>query len=992
MFFDPQPRLPSPTLTSQPSPPPPCLRRFASSSIPPKLSASSSSLPVAMPSHSDHCFSFFASFLRRGLPSVALSVRYASSSSVGLPMDPARVLRTLLSSRQFTKASQVFLSFTSPSISDPSLLDSMLLCYCKLRDLPRAQSLFNSIIQLGTLPSLASYGTLLRLLCVKEQSSHALSLFFRMAKAGVLPPASSYHVLITRLCSEGYLNEACFLFDVMLGDGIRPSLPLLKFLTYGFCKWHRMLEAERVFRLMKSHGFVLDRKLCTAMIHGYFREGRISLALDLFKELKERIDCEPDVCLYTTMIHGFLKFNFVDEGWELFHEMVGCGLQPNVVTFNTMISWYCKNSDVDSALALLDTMKSYGLTPNLHCYTAVITALCRAKRLVEVEKWFEKMLDCGLIPDDRMFQLLIKNLPFDHMSWTMGKVLDHLSRNGCNISVSRFVRLCTSDSDEELQREVRLLFDEMAGNNIISLKVVLHILLGSVCSLGKFNIAHLLMENMVDHGSAPSISHYNFLMTCLCKEDRIDDAYSLLCLMRSRGVLPDLATHSIVINFHCKRGDIDLALIAFDEMIQQGFRLPVDVYNSIIRSLCKAGRMMEAQLTFDRMLQAGIMPDKGIYTALINGYSKMGKIVDARYLFDEMVCRDIRLSSHAYNALINGLVKTNMFRMAGKYLHMMLENGFVPDTVLYNMLINQFFKKGDVRFGLDLFALMVRNQVEPDIITFGAVINGICRNVSRHEKMKLSLAVKLEEARCLLFKLLSRNTIVPGKLTQNVRCGTTKEKIELAIEYILHLPDVGLVPDLYIYTGMINGFCRANMRNNVNALIDSMDKAGVVINHVACTILIGAHINSGEIDCATELFNQMNRNGCMADNVTLDTLIKGYSIAERGMEALSLFYMMRKRGFFPSKSSCHRLLDCLCLSHASDLAFRLFEEMVLLGYMEEESLQAAHKTFDVMLKRGKTPDNEAKKQLLNVCYKHGEYDLAFVIDKNIPVYEVLPEG
>ncbi|KAH7688334.1 Pentatricopeptide repeat-containing protein [Dioscorea alata] len=194
--------------------------------------------------------------------------------------------------------------------------------------------------------------------------------------------------------------------------------------------------------------------------------------------------------------------------------------------------------------------------------------------------------------------------------------------------------------------------------------------------------------------------------------------------------------------------------------------------------------------------------------------------------------------------------------MAGKYLHMMLEDGFVPGTVLYTMLINQLLKKGDVRFELDLIALMVRNQVEPDLITFGAVISGVCRNVSRHEKMELSLAVKLEEARCLLFKLLSRNTIVPEKLTQNIRCGTTKEKIELAGEYILHLLDVGLVPDLRIYNGMINGFCRANMRNNVNALIDSIDKAGVVLDQVACTILMGAHINSGEIDRATELFTR----------------------------------------------------------------------------------------------------------------------------------------
>ncbi|XP_039134895.1 uncharacterized protein LOC120272198 [Dioscorea cayenensis subsp. rotundata] len=195
-----------------------------------------------MPSHSDHCFSFFASLLRRGLPSVALSVRYASSSSVGLPMDPARLLRTFLSSCRFTKASQVFLSFTSLSISDPSLLDSMILYYCKLRDLPQAQSHFKSIIQLETLPSLVSYGTLLRLLCVKEQLSHSLTGFLHgqswCSPACILLSCFDYSVVL-----RGYLNEACFLFDVMLGDSIRPSLPLLKSLAYGFLQ-----KAENVGR------------------------------------------------------------------------------------------------------------------------------------------------------------------------------------------------------------------------------------------------------------------------------------------------------------------------------------------------------------------------------------------------------------------------------------------------------------------------------------------------------------------------------------------------------------------------------------------------------------------------------------------------------------------------------------------------------------------------------------------------------------------------
>ncbi|KAK8951726.1 Pentatricopeptide repeat-containing protein [Platanthera zijinensis] len=956
--------------------------------------------------------SLLGSLARRGLLSAACNVleRIITSSSsieaaaaldyalsLGVPIDHGRILRSLVSAGQLLKADALFIhSAKETSPADPVLLNSMIECYCKLGKLSAAETYLEELFRIGHYPTARAYIASLRARCAEKKYVEAFNLFCTMAaQEGILPPLSTYNLMISSLCSIGCLDHARFMFDFMFNLGLQLTPRSYKCLVYGLSKHGRVLEAEDVCRKMESRDFWMDRALCTSLIYGYQKEGRMGLALRIFEKMKGMSCCEPDAYAYNTIIHGFLKLGYVDSAWELFNQMVERGLERNVVTYSMMINWYGKNRRVERAMELMKEMNEFGIAPNLHCYTALVTSLSMERRLAEVEVILEKMLDSGIVPDHVMFLLLIKHLPQSHRSMAVQKTLRAIANIDRNIDFSRLSGL-SSSCGEGFRREIDDFVDEIMKSDAFPVHVISSVLPCILCTEGKIDVACSLMEKMVSSGYYPSISTYNFLIRSICNEGRLDDAGSLVNLLV--GVPSSLDVYSIKINALCKIGHVDLAVEQLDEMIHKGFKPPVSVYDLIIGSLCRAGRIKRADLIFNSMLKCGVPPDEVVYATLMKGYCVLGRAVRASHLFDQMMRRGLLPSSRAYSALINGLVKKNMFRSACHYIDRMLDDGFVPDTVLYTMLVNQFSRKGEIGLALDIFDLMIRNQIEPDLIAYGSLISGLCR----HKKGggSILLARKLKKARCILFRLDSRGKF-PTRMLQKQRLPSMSitEKVNFALGKVQDLINSGLVPDLHIYNGILNGLCIANKMEDVYDHITHMQDNDITPNQVTFTILMKCFIRSGDVDCAIRLFNQMNSDGYIPDKISYNTLIIGFCLAGRVIEGASLGYGMQKRGLIPSKVIYDQLLQLLVSCYPSKPAILLLEEMILHNHVPHSSnynkllwmlssrtdLLEVRRVYNLIIKIRRVPDENTKRHMLKTCYSQGEFSMAMNIEKNMPI-------
>lgn len=168
------------------------------------------------------------------------------------------------------------------------------------------------------------------------------------------------------------------------------------------------------------------------------------------------------------------------------------------------------------------------------------------------------------------------------------------------------------------------------------------------------------------------------------------------------------------------------------------------------------------------------------------------------------------------------------------------------------------------------------------------------------------------------------------------------------------------------------------------------------------TILMNNDIRLGDSNRAIQLFNSLNSDGHVFDDVVYNTFIKGLSLARRTKEALSFFLMMQKRGFVPSKAAYDKIMEQLLAENSTDLALNIFDDMFCHGYIprysnysslllvlaKDNQWREVDRVFMMMLEKGRSLDTETKKLLEELCYKQGELDLAFELEGNMPLYAV----
>ncbi|KAJ4706212.1 Pentatricopeptide repeat-containing protein [Melia azedarach] len=943
--------------------------------------------------HKMFCLSLAEELIKRGSISSARQVIHriiANSASISDAISAAdlailngmdlglggygALLRKLLESGE----SQLALSLYQDNIvalgidPDPSILNSIIICLCKLGNVEDAIRHSDRLLSMNSLPIKPASDAILRELCAEERVLEAFDYFIKISDAGVALNCCSYNVLIDGLCFKGYLNEAMEVFDIMgKRKRLPPTLHQYKSLFYGFCKKRRIVEAELLSKEMESLGFYVDKTMYTSLINGYCRDKKMTMAMRVyFRMLK--MGCEPDSYACNTLIHGFAKMGLFDKGWALYSQMTYWGLQPNVVTYHIMISNYCRKGKIDCALMLLNNMVSSKLVPSVHCYTVVIAALYKQNRLTEIDELYKNMLDNGVAPDHILSFILMKKCPKGRELQLALMLLQAFAKNGCGIDPLALSKSATRDFSQEIE----LLLGEIVKSNPNLANVAFGIYINALCKVGRAEEAFLCLDKMVSFGCRPLHFTCNCLIKCLCLEGLFEDAKSLIVLMQDSGMVADAETYLILVTEHCKWRNLDSAFDLLDQMEAEGPKPGVAIYDTIIGCLFREKKILEAQDVFKRMLEAGVDPDEVVYTTMINGYSQNGKAIEAGQLFEKMIENSIQPSSHSYTALISGLVKKGMMDKGCIYLSKMFGDGLVPNAVLYTSLISHFLRKGEFEFAFRLVDLMDRNQIEYDLITYIALVSGVCRHITVR-KIFCDVNRGAERAREMLFQLLHQRTLAPREKDIRVSADSPEAIECFALKLVRKVKAIQFMPNLYLYNGIISGFCWAGRMHDAYDHFQMMQREGVRPNQVTFTILIHGHILAGEIDHAIGLFNQMNADGCVADGLAYNTLLRGLCQAGRLHDALSVLYTMRKRGYIPNKDSYENLLGGLCANCWSIPAFKIFEEMIAHGYLpypysynwllcilcKEKQFHEAYMVFDVMRKRGKLLQR-------GFCWKH----------------------
>ncbi|KAF2291830.1 hypothetical protein GH714_035777 [Hevea brasiliensis] len=185
---------------------------------------------------------------------------------------------------------------------------------------------------------------------------------------------------------------------------------------------------------------------------------------------------------------------------------------------------------------------------------------------------------------------------------------------------------------------------------------------------------------------------------------------------------------------------------------------------------------------------------------------------------------------------------------------MMLEKGKKPDVVSCNTLLMGLCNNGKVDEAMKLFSAVLKDvkYIEPDVITFNCLIQGLCKED------------QLDEAAEIYNMMIERG--ISGN-------------IQSAEELLKDMFQMGLTPDAFTYSIIINRFSKL-----------------------------------GQLEQAKLAFDRMISSGFKPSIHVYDSLLKGFSSQDEAEEIINLLRQMADEKIVLDPKMINTILNCLCHS------------------------------------------------------------------------------
>ncbi|XWS15450.1 hypothetical protein CRYUN_Cryun34aG0002000 [Craigia yunnanensis] len=312
----------------------------------------------------------------------------------------------------------------------------------KSRNMDGAEKLFDLMLQRGVKPDNVTFSTLISCARVCALPDKAVEWFEKMPTHGCDPDDVTYSAMIDAYGRAGNVDMAFTLYDrartekwridtvtfstlikiygisgnydgclnvyeEMKSLGAKPNLVIYNTLLDAMGRAKRPWQAKIVYKEMTTNGFSPNWATYAALLRAYGRARYGEDALNVYKEMKDK-GLELTVTLYNTLLAMCADVGYADEAVEIFEEMKNSGTcKPDSWTFSSLITIFSCSGEVSEAEGIVNEMFEAGFEPNIFVLTSLIQCYGKAQRTDDVVRTFNRVLELGIIPDDRFCGCLL---------------------------------------------------------------------------------------------------------------------------------------------------------------------------------------------------------------------------------------------------------------------------------------------------------------------------------------------------------------------------------------------------------------------------------------------------------------------------------------------------------------------------------------------------------------------------------------------------------
>lgn len=287
-------------------------------------------------------------------------------------------------------------------VSYNSIIDAC----AKAADVRLAKQWFESALEAGMLPNNVTFNTLINA-CSRARDAVSAEMWMRkMIDSGIVPCHVSFSNIIDAFAKVGNLDKAEFWFAHLSDFGLAPDAIMFNTMVNACAKAGNPAKAEQWLVKMCNVGLVPDGKTYNSVINACSRGGWVARAEHWFGEM-ERTGFNIDNITFGSIIHASANVGDVARASRWFQDMLRRGIPPNVICLNTMLHACAQSSDYESAVKWFDQFHSLGFAPNRVSFNSMTDAAAKFGT-GPTRFWLQKMVSCGLHPDNITFYTLLR--------------------------------------------------------------------------------------------------------------------------------------------------------------------------------------------------------------------------------------------------------------------------------------------------------------------------------------------------------------------------------------------------------------------------------------------------------------------------------------------------------------------------------------------------------------------------------------------------------
>jgi len=486
------------------------------------------------------------------------------------------------------------------------------------------------------------------------------------------------------------------------------------------------------------------------------------------------------------------------------------------------------------------------------------------------------------------------------------QVFNKLKRNGVQMNAMIYnclIDACVQCGD--LQSATGY-FEQMKQLNFVDV-VSYNTILKAHLSLGRFQEAHALLQEMVACGLPANKVTYNEFLNALVNAKDRRGTWALLDDMEAAGLAPNSATCSILLKSmtaHSHNADIERTMtfmnkteepmdeVLFSSVIEACIRirrldllstmmkrcseqggLPVltaPTYGSMIKAYGQAGNVERVWALWSEMKERGVIPTAITFGCTVDALVKNGCVEDAWTLTHDLLKDETRrqfVNTVIYSTILKGFAMSKQTQRIFAVHAEMRESNIQCNTITYNTMIDACARCGSMDRVPALLEEMKTTHIEPDIITYSTLVKGYCLSGDVDRAFQVLREMK-KDGKYTADEILY-NSLLDGCAKQH--------RVEEAIQLLDEMRASGVNPSNYTLSILVKLMGRARRLNEAFAMIDDLCAShGFRANIHVYTCLVQACIQNRKLDRAFATHDAMiTDSGCQPDQ-------KFYSVLARG--------------------------------------------------------------------------------------------------------------